>query len=140
MDFQNHFHTRLDALKSEGNHRVFADIERRKECFPTAGRHADGAVTDVTVWCSNDYPGMSQHPTVVQAMIDTVQACTTGAGGTRNISGNTIHHLELEQELAGLHGKEAALLFTSGNVSNRALLSPLGAPLKKPGWLNCAPS
>ena len=84
MDFQNHVHARLNALKSEGNYRGFADIERRKGGFPTAGRHADGAVTDVTVWCSNDYLGMSQHPQVVQAMIDTVEACGTGAGGTRN--------------------------------------------------------
>ena len=114
MDFQNHFHTRLEALKSEGNYRVFADIERRKGSFPTAGRHADGEVTDVTVWCSNDYLGMSQHPQVVQAMINTVEACGTGAGGTRNLSGNTIHHLELEQELAWRHGKQAALLFTMG--------------------------
>ena len=114
MDFQNYFHTRLNALKSEGNYRVFADIERRKGCFPTAGRHADGAVTDVTVWCSNDYLGMSQHPQVVQAMINTVEACGTGAGGTRNLSGTTIHHLELEQELAWRHGKQAALLFTMG--------------------------
>ena len=97
MDFQNHFQTRLTALKDEGNYRVFADIERRKGCFPTAGRHADGSVTDVTVWCSNDYLGMSQHPKVVQAMIDTVESCGTGAGGTRNISGNTIHHLALER-------------------------------------------
>ena len=135
MDFQNHFHTRLEALKSEGNYRVFADIERRKGCFPTAGRHADGEVTDVTVWCSNDYLGMSQHPQVVQAMIDTVEACGTGAGGTRNISGNTIHHLELEQELAALHGKEAALLFTSGYVSNWASLSTLGAQIPNGGCL-----
>ena len=129
MDFQSHFQTRLSALKDEGNYRVFADIERRRGAFPTASRHGADGVSDVTVWCSNDYLGMSQHPAVVQAMIDTVESCGTGAGGTRNISGNTIHHLALERELAGLHGKEAALLFTSGYVSNWASLSTLGAQI-----------
>jgi 5-aminolevulinate synthase len=127
MDFDSFFRARLDALKDEGNYRTFADLERRCGAFPKAGQHSDGAVRDVTVWCSNDYLGMGQHPTVVQAMLDTVTSCGTGAGGTRNIGGNTVHHLALEAELADLHAKERALLFTSGYVSNWAALSTLGA-------------
>jgi 5-aminolevulinate synthase len=127
MDFNAHFAAQLDALKAEGNYRVFADLERRCGAFPQAGRHKDGSVEDVTVWCSNDYLTMGQHPSVVKAMVETVQACGTGAGGTRNIGGNTVHHLELEGELADLHGKERALLFTSGYVSNWAALGTLGA-------------
>jgi 5-aminolevulinate synthase len=127
MDFNAHFAAQLDALKAEGNYRVFADLERRRGAFPQAGCHRGGGVESVTVWCSNDYLGMGQNAGVVQAMVDTVQACGTGAGGTRNISGNTVHHLALEAELADLHGKERALLFTSGYVSNWAALSTLGA-------------
>ena len=129
MDFDTHFRSALDSLREDGNYRVFADLERRCGAFPRAGQHRDGAVRDVTVWCSNDYLGMGQNPGVVQAMVDTVQACGTGAGGTRNISGNTVHHLALEEELADLHGKERALLFTSGYVSNWAALSTLGAKI-----------
>lgn len=127
MDFDSHFKSQLDALKAEGNYRVFADLERKRGAFPQAARHKDGRVEDVTVWCSNDYLTMGHHPAVVQAMVDTVQACGTGAGGTRNIGGNSVHHLELERELADLHGKERALLFTSGYVSNWAALGTLGA-------------
>ncbi len=127
MDFDSLFKSQLDALRADGNYRVFADLERQCGAFPKAARHKDGAVENVTVWCSNDYLGMGQHPTVVQAMVDTVHACGTGAGGTRNISGNSVHHLALEAELADLHGKERALLFTSGYVSNWAALSTLGA-------------
>jgi 5-aminolevulinate synthase len=126
MDFQAHFSARLGALKDEGNYRIFADITRRRGAFPTAGCEGVG---DVTVWCSNDYLGMSQHPQVVGAMVEAVEACGTGAGGTRNISGNTMHHLALEAELADLHGKEGALLFTSGYVSNWASLSTLGSQI-----------
>jgi 5-aminolevulinate synthase len=126
MDFARHFESQLDALKAEGNYRTFADLERRCGAFPKANRHGD-SVQEVTVWCSNDYLGMGQHPEVVTAMIDTVRSCGTGAGGTRNIGGNSIQHRALEMELADLHGKESALLFTSGYVSNWAALGTLGA-------------
>ena len=126
MDFARHFQSQLDALKSEGNYRTFADLERRAGAFPRANRHGD-TVDEVTVWCSNDYLGMGLHPEVIAAMVQTAQACGTGAGGTRNIGGNTVQHRALESELADLHGKDAALLFTSGYVSNWAALSTLGS-------------
>lgn len=126
MDFARHFQSQLDTLKAEGNYRTFADLERRCGAFPKANRHGDN-VQEVTVWCSNDYLGMGQHPEVVAAMIDTVRSCGTGAGGTRNIGGNSIQHRALEAELADLHGKESALLFTSGYVSNWAALGTLGS-------------
>ena len=127
MDFDSIFRAQIDALKAEGNYRTFAELERKRGEFPRAANHKDGTVTDITVWCSNDYLGMGQHPAVVQAMVDCVQACGTGSGGTRNISGTNHNHLLLESELADLHGKDAALLFTSGYVSNWAALSTLGA-------------
>lgn len=129
MDFDKMFSTQLNQLKDEGNYRIFAELERQFGAFPKARSLDDDAPDEVTVWCSNDYLGMGQHPKVRDAMIETVRSCGTGAGGTRNISGTATHHVALERELADLHGKESALLFTSGYVSNWAALSTLGSRL-----------
>nr|WP_221235552.1 5-aminolevulinate synthase [Sagittula marina] len=126
VDYTAKLDDALNQLHQEGRYRTFIDIERKKGQFPHATwRKSDGSETPVTVWCGNDYLGMGQHPVVLSAMHDAIDATGAGSGGTRNISGTTVYHKQLEAELADLHGKEASLLFTSAYIANDATLSTL---------------
>jgi len=123
--YLSRFREALAGLRREGRYRVFTDIVRARGAYPNADLHTQGARRPVVVWCSNDYLGMGQHPKVLAAMHEAIDTTGAGSGGTRNISGTTHYHVELEDELAALHGKEGALLFTSGFVSNDATLATL---------------
>ena len=126
MDINTHLDAALSKLHDEGRYRTFIDIERKRGQYPGATwTRPDGSEADITVWCGNDYLGMGQHPVVLEAMHEALDATGAGSGGTRNISGTTIYHKDLEAELADLHGKEASLLFTSAYIANDATLSTL---------------
>ncbi len=126
MDYGTALDTALNRLHEEGRYRTFIDIERRKGHFPQAvWRRPDGTEREITVWCGNDYLGMGQHPSVLAAMHEAIDAAGAGSGGTRNISGTTVYHKQLEAELADLHAKPAALVFSSAYIANDATLSTL---------------
>jgi 5-aminolevulinate synthase len=131
MNYEKYFEETINKIKNEGRYRVFIDILRNVQNFPSATKYNDKneASDQVTVWCSNDYLGMGQNTNVINAMKTALDTCGAGSGGTRNISGTTHYHVLLEKELADLHNKESALLFTSGYISNEATLSTLASTL-----------
>src|SRR5437879_2462447 len=126
MELRDHFHSYLDSVRREDRYRTFVDLERRADRPPFAVWRSNGTAREVVVWCSNDYLGMGRHPAVIDAIVETARRMGAGAGGTRNISGNSHAVVALEAELADLHRKEAALAFSSGYVSNEAALGTIG--------------
>ena len=132
MFYEDQFESAVSAVQREGRYRVFADLKRTRGAFPTATHFGAAGERPLTVWCSNDYLGMGQHESVIDAMCEAARTVGAGSGGTRNIAGTTHYHVELEHELADLHGKEAALLFTSAFVANDATISTLSRLL--PGF------
>ena len=125
MNYDSLFSDAIGALKREGRYREFADLRRIRGRFPRALHFSGSGPREVIVWCSNDYLGMGQHPAVLEAMHEALETAGSGSGGTRNISGTTHYHVELEAELAGLHGKDSALLFNSGYMANAATLATI---------------
>lgn len=130
FDYEGYFADQISAIKKEGRYRTFATLERQCGNFPNSWLHEEGKEPrEIKIWCSNDYLGMGQHPVVLEAAKKALEECGAGAGGTRNISGTTKYHVDLENSLADLHGKEAGLVFSSGYVSNEGSLGTLGKML-----------